>query len=221
MFNPETLQSMLHDWGWVAYIILFIIVFAETGLLVGFCLPGDSLLFIAGFVCSPAAGNIMDPWLLGFLLIVAAVVGDTVGYWLGWKTGPMIFHREDSIFFHRKHLIKTQKFYEKYGGRTIIYARFVPIVRTFAPFVAGVGKMEYKRFISYNVFGGIGWVVSMLALGYFLGNIPWVKHNLEKAVIIVIFISILPIIIEVAKARFGKPTPESDPPAVLPTEPSE
>lgn len=238
LFHPEALQQMLQDWDWVAYIVLFIIVFAETGLLVGFCLPGDSLLFIAGFVCSieTAAGRALNIWILMPILMIAAVTGDTVGYWLGRRTGPKIFCRDNTmtfsaalasdsgrvyrlfmwlngLLFNRKHLIRTQKFYEKYGGRTIIYARFVPIVRTFAPFVAGIGKMHYGRFLQFNVWGGIGWIFSMMILGYFLGNIPIVKHNLEKAVIVVIAISFLPIVIELVRSRLhrgAEPPEEAD-----------
>jgi membrane-associated protein len=209
LFNPELLQQALTEWGWLAYLILFAIVFAETGLLVGFFLPGDSLLFIAGFVCSPAL-HALDFWTLVVLLSIAAIVGDTVGYWLGRRAGPVIFCREDSFFFHRKHLLRTHRFYERHGGKTIVYARFVPIVRTFAPFVAGIGKMDYWRFVSFNVFGGIGWVVGMAALGYHLGSVDWVKKNLEKAVLIVIFISILPIIVEVVRSRFHKGGDDDD-----------
>jgi membrane-associated protein len=209
LFNPELLQQALTEWGWLAYLILFAIVFAETGLLVGFFLPGDSLLFIAGFVCSPAL-HALDFWTLVVLLSIAAIVGDTVGYWLGRRVGPVIFCREDSLFFHRKHLLRTHRFYERHGGKTIVYARFVPIVRTFAPFVAGIGKMNYWRFVSFNVFGGIGWVVGMAALGYHLGSVDWVKKNLEKAVLIVIFISILPIIVEVVRSRFRKDGDDDD-----------
>lgn len=209
LFNPELLQQALTEWGWLAYLILFAIVFAETGLLVGFFLPGDSLLFIAGFVCSPAL-HALDFWTLVVLLSIAAIVGDTVGYWLGRRVGPVIFCREDSFFFHRKHLLRTHRFYERHGGKTIVYARFVPIVRTFAPFVAGIAKMDYWRFVSFNVFGGIGWVVGMAALGYHLGSVDWVKKNLEKAVLIVIFISILPIIVEVVRSRFRKDGDDDD-----------
>ncbi len=208
IFKPELLTHALQEWGWVAYVILFAIVFAETGLLVGFCLPGDSLLFIAGFVCSIRTdqGPVLNYFVLTALLCVAAVVGDTVGYWLGRRTGPLIFCREDSLFFHKKHLLRTQHFYERYGGRTIIYARFVPIVRTFAPFVAGIGRMDYPKFLSYNVFGGIGWVIGMTLIGYFLGSIPVVQRNLEKAVILVILISLMPIFYELIRAKLKKET---------------
>ena len=206
LFNPELLRDMLVSWGWVAYFVLFGIVFSETGLLVGFFLPGDSLLFVAGFVCQIAVEGIpvLKFAYLAPLLCTAAFIGDNVGYWLGRRTGPMIFRREDSLLFHKKHLERTQKFYEKYGGRTIVYARFVPIVRTFAPFVAGVGRMEYRRFLGYSFCGSIGWILSMMSIGYFFGGIPIVQRNLEKAVVAVIFISLIPLLIEGLKARREK-----------------
>lgn len=198
LFHPEQLQLMMQQWGWVGYIILFAIVFAETGLLVGFCLPGDSLLFIAGFVCT-IKGVGMQWQILMPVLMCSAVIGDTVNYFLGYKTGPIVYNRPDSRFFKRKHLMAAHDFYEKHGGAAIIYARFVPIVRTFAPFVAGVAGMNYSRFIRFNIIGGMAWVLSMMLLGFFLGKVPWVQHNLEKAVLLVIFISILPLILEYVK----------------------
>jgi membrane-associated protein len=201
LFDPVSLQHAIQAWGWVAYPVLFAVIFAETGLLVGFFFPGDSLLFIAGFVCSIAEGKGLNIWYLAPVLMLAAIIGDTCGYLLGLKTGPLIFHREDSLLFHKKHLQRTHEFYERHGGKTIIYARFVPIVRTFAPFVAGVGKMDYRRFLSFNVWGGIGWVFIIMLLGYFLGNIPIVKKNLEKAVLLVIFLSFVPIMLEAFRAR--------------------
>lgn len=206
LFVPEKLQAMMLGWGWLGYLILFAIIFAETGLFFGFFLPGDSLLFIAGFVCSPALGPNppMNIYGLGALLMVAAIVGDTVGYWMGRKAGPMIFCREDSLLFHKKHVERTQHFYEKYGGKTIIYARFVPIVRTFAPIVAGVGKMDYGRFLRFNIFGGIGWIILMLLAGFQLGKVDWIKKHVDIAVLLVIFISILPLIFEVIRARGHK-----------------
>ena len=150
------------------------IIFAETGLMVGFFLPGDSLLVTAGIYCTsanPKAEPIFSIITLNLVVIVAAIVGDTLGYWIGAKAGPKIFTREKSLFFSRKHLLRTQEFYERHGGKTIIIARFIPIIRTFAPVVAGVGKMSYKRFISYNVFGGIGWSLSMTLLGFALAQI--------------------------------------------------
>lgn len=203
LINPDSLTVMLTEWGWAAYILLFCIVFAETGLLVGFCLPGDSLLFVAGFVCS-VGNNALNIFILGPLLMLAAILGDNTNYWLGRGTGPKIFSREDSLFFHKKHLVRTQHFYEKHGPMTIIYARFVPIVRTFAPFVAGMGKMRYARFLAFSIGGGAGWIVSMLTLGYFLGQVGFIKHNLDKAVVVVVLISLLPIFLEFYKARRRK-----------------
>jgi membrane-associated protein len=197
--SPERIIQFLSPLftSWLGYALLFAIVFSETGLLVGFFLPGDSLMFLIGTVAG--AGN-LDLFTVNVVLMVAAIAGDTFGYMLGRQTGPKIFSRPNSRWFRREHLDRTHAFYEKYGGKTIIYARFVPIVRTFAPFVAGVGKMEYARFISFNVFGGIGWVLSMTMLGYLLGGIPIVKQNLEKAVLLVILLSIAPIVIEAIKA---------------------
>jgi membrane-associated protein len=184
--------------GWPGYVILFAIVFAETGLLVGFFLPGDSLMFTVGVFAG--AGKLEIFW-VNAVLMAAAILGDSCGYLLGRKTGPRIFSRQDSRFFHRDHLARTHRFYERHGGKTIIYARFVPIIRTFAPFVAGVGRMEYKRFVGFNVFGGIGWVFCLTALGYLLGNVPIVKNNFEKAILLIIFLSVLPGLIEIWKHR--------------------
>lgn len=195
LFNPEGLQTIMTTWGWLAYVLLFCIVFAESGLFFGFCLPGDSLLFIAGFVCS-ASNSALRFEYLAPLLMVGAITGDSVGYWFGKKMGPLLFSKQDSLFFKRDHILRAQKFYEKHGKKTIVLARFVPIVRTFAPIVAGAARMEYKTFLAYNIGGGIFWVLSLMTLGYVLGDIPIVKQNLEKAVLLVIFISILPIIIE-------------------------
>ncbi len=206
--RPERIIQFLSPLftSWLGYALLFAIVFSETGLLVGFFLPGDSLMFLIGTVAG--AGN-LDLFTINLVLMVAAIAGDTFGYMLGRQTGPKIFSRPDSRWFRREHLDRTHAFYEKYGGKTIIYARFVPIVRTFAPFVAGVGKMEYARFISFNVFGGIGWVLSMTMLGYLLGGIPIVKQNLEKAVLLVILLSIAPVVIEAIKAS-RKPAPSEE-----------
>jgi len=197
--NPEKLIQLLAPLftSWLGYGVLFAIVFAETGLLVGFFLPGDSLLFLVGAVAG--AGN-LDLVTVNIVLIAAAILGDTFGYMLGRKTGQRIFRRPDSRLFHREHLLRTQAFYEKHGGKTIIYARFIPILRTFAPFVAGVGRMNYARFISFNVFGGIGWVLTMTTLGYTLGGVPIVKQHLEKVIILIILISVAPVLIEAVKA---------------------
>ena len=177
---------------WAGYVGLTIIIFAETGLLVGFFLPGDSLLVTAGLLAAdPAFG--LNVWLLGLILTVAAIVGDTVGYHVGKATGPRIFTRENSLFFHKDHLLKAQAFYEKHGGKTIIIARFMPIVRTFAPVVAGVGQMRYASFLAYNVVGGVLWIWSMLITGYVLAKtVPGVAKHVEKVILVVVFLSILP-----------------------------
>lgn len=182
------------------YLLLFAIVFAETGLLIGFFLPGDSLLFITGFLAATYPEKLSLP-LLMLLLCVAAIVGDTVGYFIGRKAGPAIFSRPDSRFFKRKHLDSAHEFYEKHGPKTIVLARFVPIVRTFAPTVAGAAGMNYRQFLTYNIIGGVFWICSMLLLGYYLGRIPAVKDNLDKAVLGIVFLSILPMIIHAIKER--------------------
>lgn len=189
--DPEKLIHLLSTLltGWWGYVALFAIVFAETGLLVGFFLPGDSLLFTVGVVCG--AGK-LDIVVVLVLLIAAAIIGDSVGYTLGRKAGPHVFNRPDSRFFRREHLDRTHKFYEKHGGKTIIYARFIPIIRTFAPFVAGVAEMNYPRFISFNVFGGIGWVVGMVMAGYYLGSVPLIRQHFEKVILLIIFVSLIP-----------------------------
>lgn len=193
---------------WAGYFGLTLIIFAETGLLVGFFLPGDSLLVTAGLLASQE-GFGLNVWLLGSILTVAAIVGDSVGYAIGRTTGPRIFTREDSLFFHKKHLFRAQQFYEKHGGKTIVIARFIPILRTFAPVVAGVGNMEYKRFIAYNVFGGVFWIWSMLLIGYGLGQrFPEIGNHLEKVIIIVIFLSILPGIIAWFRERMKPKAPQ-------------
>lgn len=180
---------------WAGYVGLTIIIFAETGLLVGFFLPGDSLLVTAGLLAADPAFS-LNVWLLGLILTVAAIVGDTVGYHVGKATGPRIFTREDSLFFHKSHLLKAQAFYEKHGGKTIIIARFMPIVRTFAPVVAGVGQMRYASFLAYNVVGGVLWIWSMLIIGYVLAKtVPGVATHVEKVILVVVFLSILPGII--------------------------
>jgi membrane-associated protein len=199
--TPERLIQVLSTVlaGWLGYALLFVVVFSETGLLLGFFLPGDSLLFTVGVVAGAGQLNIA---LIIALLSVAAVVGDGVGYYLGRRAGRGVFNRPDSRIFKREHLVRTQAFYEKHGGKTIIIARFVPIIRTFAPFVAGVAEMNYAKFLSYNIFGGIGWVTSVTLLGYSLGSIPLVRKHFEKAVLLIIFISVVPIIIEVLRARY-------------------
>lgn len=180
---------------WAGYVGLTLIIFAETGLLVGVFLPGDSLLVTAGLLAADPAFGI-NLWLLGLILTIAAIVGDTVGYNVGKAAGPRIFTREDSFFFHKDHLLKAQAFYEKHGGKTIIIARFMPIVRTFAPVVAGMGRMQYGSFLAYNVIGGIVWIWSMLLTGYILARtVPGVAAHVEKVILVVVFLSILPGII--------------------------
>lgn len=179
---------------------LIAIVFVETGLFVGFFLPGDSLLVTAGLF---AATGHLDLWSIFLFASLAAIVGDTVGYSIGASTGPRIFSREDSLFFHKKHLITTKAFYDRYGGITIVIARFMPIVRTFAPVVAGVGRMVYRRFVFYNVMGGIGWVVSLTSLGYFLGKtIPDIDRYIHLVIAVVIFLSLLPGIVTFAREKW-------------------
>ncbi len=200
--DPSRLVALLQ--GWPAYVILFAIVFAETGLLVGFFLPGDSLMFTVGVA---AGAGILDYPTVLAVMMAAAILGDSFGFFLGVKTGPRIFRREDSRFFHKKHLVRTHEFYQKHGGKTIIYARFVPIIRTFAPYVAGVGRMDYKRFVAFNVFGGAGWVFSLTTLGYLLGNQPLVKNNFEKVILLIIFLSILPVLLEIVKHKLAARNP--------------
>src|SRR6266536_1603126 len=171
------------------------VIFAETGLMVGFFLPGDSLLVTAGVF---AAAGQLNIWTLNTLLVVAAIAGDTVGYWFGRRVGQALFKRPKSLLFNPAHLRRAHDFYEKHGGKTIIIARFMPIVRTFAPVVAGMGKMEYHRFLSFNVVGGFLWVVSMTLIGYYLGQFAWVKNNIEIVIVIVVFVSILPGLIAAA-----------------------
>ncbi|MFZ6015421.1 MAG: DedA family protein [Patescibacteria group bacterium] len=197
--NLHNLEALI-IWG--GYTVLAIIVFAESGLLFGFFLPGDSLLVTAGLL---ASRGYLDIFYLWFLLSIMAIAGDTVGYHFGKIVGPRIFKREKSIFFAKDHLLKAQAFYDKHGGKTIIIARFMPIIRTFAPIVAGVGKMKYTKFLSFNVFGGLFWVTSMLGIGFFLGKvIPNVDKYIHIVIAVVIFLSILPGIVAWLKERLKK-----------------
>jgi membrane-associated protein len=191
-----SLDSLI-QWG--GYGVLFAIVFSETGLLIGFFLPGDSLLITAGVVAATGALNI---WWLNALLIVAAVVGDSVGYAIGRRLGPRLFTREKSLLFNPAHVERTRRFYAKYGAKTIVIARFVPIVRTFAPVVAGVGQMEYRRFVFYNVTGGVGWVAGMTGAGYLMGqSIPNIGSYIHIVVPVVIVLSCIPIAVELLRER--------------------
>jgi len=184
---------------WGGYLLLVAIVFAETGLLIGCFLPGDSLLITAGILA--AAGH-LNIWWINVLLITAAIVGDSVGYAIGARLGPRIFTREKSLLFNPKHVERTRLFYEKYGPKTIVIARFVPIIRTFAPVLAGVGVMAYRRFLFYNVAGGIGWVVSMSLAGYLLGQaVPNISKHMHVLVVVIIVLSCVPIAVEVYRER--------------------
>jgi membrane-associated protein len=181
---------------------LVLVVFAETGLMVGFFLPGDSLLVTAGLFA--AKGDLNIVW-LNLALIAAAIVGDATGYWIGRRAGKALYSRPNSFFFRKQHLIKTHEFYEKHGGKTIVIARFVPIIRTFAPVVAGAAEMTYRQFATYNVLGGIGWVLSMTLIGYFLGRaVPDIDKHIHIVVAIVIFLSLLPGIISILRERMKK-----------------
>lgn len=198
--DPERLIHLLSTaiTGWWGYAMLAAIVFAETGLLVGLFLPGDSLLFTVGVV---AGAGELDIVRICAVLAFMSIAGDQSGYFLGKRTGPAIFRRPDSLVFKQEYVKRTQAFYEKHGGKTLIYAKFVPIVRTFAPFMAGVGRMRYARFLSFNVWGGLGWVLSMTLAGFYLGNVPIVRHNFEKVVIGIVLVSVLPMLLHYLKSR--------------------
>ncbi|HEX6384527.1 MAG TPA: DedA family protein [Anaerolineae bacterium] len=193
----EHLSVIILDYGIWTYGILFLVIFLETGLVVTPFLPGDSLLFAAGTFAALGSFNV---FLLFGLLFAAAILGDTVNYWIGYQIGPRVF-QQDIRFLKREYLERTQRFYEKHGGKTIVLARFVPIVRTFAPFVAGVGTMSYGRFIAYNVLGGFLWTAIFIFGGYFFGNIPIVKRNFELVIIAIILVSVLPMLVEFARSR--------------------
>jgi membrane-associated protein len=196
------LELIIRDYGLWTYLILFLIIFCETGLVVTPFLPGDSLLFATGALA--ATTSLQVGWLLG-LLSIAAIAGDTANYWIGHAVGPRVFSGGSSRFLNREHLERTHKFYEKHGGKTIIIARFMPIIRTFAPFVAGVGSMNYARFILYNIVGGIAWVAIFIVGGYLFGNIPVVKRNFTLVIMVIIVVSVLPGVFEfVRQRRAGK-----------------
>ena len=192
------LETIIDKFGVFTYIILFLVIFAETGLVVTPFLPGDSLLFVIGAF---SANGLLDLWTIYFSLLAAAVMGDAANYAIGRYVGAKLFSSETSKLFNKKHLEKTQEFYVKHGGKTIIMARFLPIIRTFAPFVAGVGKMHYATFSFFNVIGGTLWVTTMMFAGYFFGGLPFIKNNFEIAVIAIIFISLIPIFLEFLKHR--------------------
>jgi len=192
------LNVIIQTYGVWTYLLLFLVIFLETGLVVTPILPGDSLLFAAGTFAALGSLNV---GVLFVLLSIAAVGGDTVNYWIGHFVGPKVFSREDVRFLNKEYLERTHRFYEKHGGKTIILARFIPIIRTFAPFVAGIGKMSYWHFISYNVIGGLAWIALFTFGGYFFGNIPVVKDNFTLAILAIIFISLVPVMIEFVNHR--------------------
>ncbi len=197
--NPDQLIHLLSTvmTGWIGYVVLFTVVFAESGLLVGFFLPGDSLLFTVGVVAG--AGKLEIGAMIA-MLAFASILGDGIGFFLGGTLGYRLFANTQSRIFRREYLDRTHAFYERHGGKTIIYAKFVPIIRTFAAFIAGVGKMRYTRFLAFNVVGAVGWVTSMITLGFFLGGVPAIRQNLEKVVLAIIVISLIPAGLQV----FGK-----------------
>ncbi len=192
------LDVLIQGYGLWVYLILFLIVFCETGLVVTPFLPGDSLLFAAGAFA--ARGSLRLSWVFA-ILAGAAILGDTVNYWVGQIAGPKVFQSERSRFLNRKHLLKTHEFYEHHGGKTIIIARFIPIIRTFAPFVAGIGQMTYPRFLSYNVIGGLGWVAIFLFGGFFFGNLEVVRRNFTLVIFAIIILSVMPAVIEFLRQR--------------------
>jgi membrane-associated protein len=198
--DPDKLIHLLSTvlTGWIGYALLFVVVFAESGLLVGFFLPGDSLLFTVGVVAG--AGKLPIGSMIG-MLAFASILGDGIGFLIGGTAGFSLFTHSNSKIFRREYLDRTHEFYERHGGKTIIYAKFVPIIRTFAAFIAGVGKMHYLRFLSFNVVGAVGWVTTMVTLGYLLGNVPAVRQNFEKVVLAIIFVSLIPVGIQVLKQR--------------------
>ena len=211
-FNPidlvlhldQYLNLLVTNYGTWIYAILFLVIFCETGLVVTPFLPGDSLLFIAGAVCANGA---MDPVLLALLLMSAAILGDSTNYLIGRTTGERLFSRPNSKIFRRDYLERTHEFYDRHGGKTVTLARFLPIVRTFAPFVAGVGRMPYGRFVAFSVAGSILWVGGLVTLGYFFGNVPFIKQNLSLLVVAIIGLSLLPMFISVIHHRLRRDVP--------------
>jgi membrane-associated protein len=197
--QPDTIIQWLGPWALVG---LALIVFAECGLLIGFFLPGDSLLFTAGLFV--ASGAIESPlWVVCTVLVVAAMIGNVLGYWIGRAAGPAVFDKPRSRLFKPQHVVRTQEFFDKYGNRAIVLGRFVPIVRTFITVMAGVGRMDPRRYLTYSFIGGVAWAAGVTVLGYWLGQVPWVRENIELMLILIVFLSILPIIIEVVRARRG------------------
>ena len=198
--DPQRLAELLSGplTGWLGYGLLSLIVFGETGLLAGFFLPGDSLLFAVGVVC--ALGYLKLPLVI-LVLICAAIIGDNTGYLLGRSAGPRVFSRPKSRFFNPEHVIRAREFYEKHGGRAIVYARFVPLIRTVMPFMAGVAGMAYPRFLTFSIFGGLGWISAMTFLGYKLGGFRFVQKNIEIVILAVVFLSLVPVLLQFVRRR--------------------
>jgi len=194
------LAVLVQQYGLWIYCILFVIIFAETGFVVTPFLPGDSLLFVAGALAAIGEGG-MDIFVLMGVLAAAAILGNTVNYHIGRFFGPKVFHWESSRFFNREALVKTHAFYEKHGGKTLVISRFLPIFRTFAPFVAGIGAMSYAKFTLFNLIGALSWVVSLCLAGYWLGNVPWVKQNLSLIIVGILVVSVIPVGIGYLKSR--------------------
>jgi membrane-associated protein len=205
--DPDKLIALLSTnmTGWLGYLLLFAVVFAESGLLVGFFLPGDSLLFTVGIVAG--AGKLQIGTIIA-MLAAASILGDGIGFLLGSTLGYRLFRNPNSRLFRREYLDRTHAFYERHGGKTIIYAKFVPIIRTFAAFIAGVGKMHYTRFLTFNIVGAIGWVTLMVTLGYKLGGISFIRQNFEKVVLLIIAVSLIPVVLQIWKSRTARPLPE-------------
>jgi membrane-associated protein len=204
------LNTLATDLGGWLYLVLFLVLFCETGLVVTPFLPGDSLLFAVGALAS-TDGSPLNMGLLIGLLIAAAILGDAVNYAMGYYIGPRVFRSDQSWLFNKRYLARTQQFYDKHGGKTIVLARFIPIIRTFAPFVAGIGKMGYRKFCIYNIAGGVAWVLTFLLGGYLVGNVPAVKQNFHIIIFAIIFISVLPVLIEMVLARRRRSEPETTP----------
>lgn len=196
----KNLAIMVQSYGILIYPLLFLIIFAETGLVVMPFLPGDSLIFAAGALAAMGSMNIL---FLFLIVAAAAIIGDTVNYWIGNYLGSRVF-REKSKFFKKEYLTRTQAFYEKYGAKTIVLARFIPIIRTFAPFVAGIGRMNYSKFLLYNIIGGLAWVALFLFTGYFLGSLDFIKNNFSMFILAIIFLSLVPLVIEYLKHKLKK-----------------
>lgn len=194
----EHLGNLINNFGIFSYVLLFAVIFVETGFVVIPFLPGDSVLFVVG---SLAGSGFLNIWIVYFTLLAAAILGDTVNYWIGHHLGPRVFSKENSRFFNKAYLLRTHEFYQKHGGKAIILARFIPIIRTFAPFVAGVGKMNYRTFLSFNIIGAFIWVSGITFAGYFFGGLPFIRKNFDYLIFGIIIISFLPILIEYIKHK--------------------